>query len=484
MKKSITKNYLYNMSYQILKIIIPILTTPYLSRVLGAESIGIYSYTLSIVTYFILFGALGTLLYGQREIAYVQDDLKKKSIKFWEIFILRVVTLTVSSIIFYITFCVNNQYELYYKILILELIANIIDISWYFHGLEEFKKTVIRNTIVKLISVILIFFVVKSSNDLYKYFIIYVLSNLIGNISLWMYLPKYIRKINFRELNIIQHIKPTVCLFIPQIAIQIYTVLDKTMIGAIIPDKAETGFYEQSEKIVKLLLTIVTSLGTVMLPRIANTFAHGNKEKVKSYIKNTLNFVFCLSLPLMFGIIVISKEFVPVFFGIGYDKVAILLKVISPIILMIGISNVIGNQFLITTKRQKEYTISVTVGAVTNLILNLFLIRSLASIGAAIATVIAEITVTAIQLYFIRKEISIKEIIQCGKNYFFASIIMFFICLFIKNIVIADMLSIAIQVCVGVSIYFSILILRKDQFIYKIIEILKQKIFRRNYDNV
>lgn len=477
MKKSITKNYLYNMSYQILKIIIPLLTTPYLSRVLGAESIGIYSYTLSIVTYFILFGALGTLLYGQREIAYVQDDLNKRSIKFWEIFILRVVALTISSIIFYITFCVNNQYKFYYKILILEVIANIIDISWYFHGLEEFKKTVIRNTIVKIISVILIFFLVKSPSDLSKYFIIYVLSNLIGNISLWMYLPKYIRRINIRELNIIQHIKPTFTLFIPQIAIQIYTVLDKTMIGAIITDKAETGFYEQSEKIVKLLLTIVTSLGTVMLPRIANTFAQGNKEKVRSYIKNTLNFVFCLSLPIMFGIIVIAEEFVPIFFGKGYDKVVILLKVISPIILMIGISNVIGNQFLITTKRQKEYTISVTAGAVINLVLNLFLIIRLASIGAAIATVIAESIVTAIQLYFIRKEISIKEIIQCGKNYFFASIIMFFICLIIKNIVIPDMLLIVIQVCVGVSIYFSILILRKDQFIYKIIEILKQKIF-------
>lgn len=272
-KQSITKNYLYNLFYQILIIIVPLFTTPYLSRVLGAEAIGIYSYTLSIATYFILFGSLGVAMYGQREIAYVQDDKEKRSKIFFEIVIMRFITLGISLLLFYFSFCTQGDYRVYYKILILEIVANSLDISWFFQGLEEFKKTVIRNTVVKLVSIICIFTFVKSANDLSKYFLIYVLSTLIGNISMWMYLPKYLKKIRRKELKILKHVKPTAVLFIPQLATQAYTVLDKTMIGAMVADKSEVGFYEQAQKMVKLLLTIATSLGTVMVPRMASTFA-------------------------------------------------------------------------------------------------------------------------------------------------------------------------------------------------------------------
>ena len=139
-KKNIAKNYLYNLGYQILALILPLITTPYLSRVLGAENIGIYSYTLSITTYFILFGSLGVSMYGQREIAFVQDDLKKRSCTFFEIFIMKCITLSISLWLFYLSFCLDGQYHLYYRILILEIIANIVDISWYFKGWRNLKK--------------------------------------------------------------------------------------------------------------------------------------------------------------------------------------------------------------------------------------------------------------------------------------------------------------------------------------------------------
>lgn len=314
MKTSITKNYIYNLTYQILVLIVPLITAPYVSRVLGAENIGIYSYTISIATYFILFGSLGVAQYGQRQIAYEQKKGKKLSKTFWEIVILRFITMAISMITFYFTFVNGEQYQVYYKILLLELLANCFDISWFFQGLEEFKKTVTKNIIVKLISVISIFVFVKNSNDLGIYFWIYVLSTLIGNLSLWIYLPRCLRKIKIKQLNIFQHVKQTIGLFIPQIAIQVYTILDKTMIGAIIPDKSEVGYYEQSQKIIKMLLTVVTSLGTVMLPRIASTFASGEKEKVTTYMKKSFNMVFLLAFPLMFGIIAVSKSFVPIFF--------------------------------------------------------------------------------------------------------------------------------------------------------------------------
>ena len=323
-QKSISKNYLYNLFYQILVIVMPLITTPYLSRVLGAEAIGIYSYTLSIATYFILFGTLGISLYGQREIAYVQEDDKKRSITFWEILFLKIITMTISIFIFWVTYGMYGQYKIYYRILVIELISQCIDISWFFQGIEEFKKTVIRNSIVKLIFAICIFMFVKSPNDLIKYIVIIAGANLFGNMSLWMYIPKYIQKVAIKDLHVFKHLKPTILLFIPQIAVQIYTVLDRTMLGIIIEDKSEVGFYEQAQKVVKLLLTLITSLGTVMVPRMASTFAKGDKEQLKKYMYSSFSFVFFLAFPIMAGLILISGEFVPIFFGQVYEKSPVL----------------------------------------------------------------------------------------------------------------------------------------------------------------
>lgn len=464
-KKSIAKNYIYNLSYQILVIILPLITAPYVSRRLGAENIGIYGYTLSIIAYFILFGALGVSMYAQREIAYVQNDVKKRSKIFFEIIIFRCITMSISIVTYYIFFIKGTQYQLYYSILAVELISTCLDISWFFQGLEEFKKTVTRNIIVKLLSFVCIFIFVKNANDLPMYFIIYVASNFIGNISLWVYLPQYIQKIKINELNIFRHIKPTLGLFIPQIAVQVYTVLDKTMIGNMIENKSEVGFYEQAQKIIKLCLTIVTSLGIVMVPRMASTFANGDKEKIKEYMKGSFRFVYFLAFPIMFGLIAISKRFVPLFFGEGYDDVVNLINVISPIIVFIGISNIIGTQYLLPTKKQKAYTISVAIGAIVNFILNIFLIRKFGALGASIGTVIAEFCVTFIQILSIKEEFKIREIMLLGKNNIIASIVMF-ICIFIIGRYIQNpYLSCTVQILIGFGIYVFILFLLRDKFV-------------------
>lgn len=479
-KKSVLKNYIYNLSYQILAILLPLITTPYLSRVLGAENIGIYSYTISITTYFILFGSLGVGMYGQREIAYVQDKKDKRSKIFFEILLMRTITLFISIIIFYFTFCLSGQYSMYYKILLLELLATVIDISWFFQGIEEFKKTVIRNMIIKLIGVVCIFAFVKSVNDLNKYLFIYVLSNFFGNLVLWFYVPKYIEKINLKELNIKRHIKPTIVLFIPQIATQIYTVLDKTMIGIIVSDKSEVGFYEQAQKIVKLCLTIATSFGTVMVPRIASTYANGEKEKVKQYMNKSFSFILMLAFPLMFGLISISNNFVPLFYGDGYDKVAILICTISPIIIAIGLSNVIGTQYLLPTKQHSKFTISVVCGAMVNFLFNLLLINKYQSIGASVATVIAEISVTAVQFYLVKDEIKFIDVVKLSYRYIIASLIMFLCSLFISFIIANGIVSIVIQIIVSVFIYFGILFILKDSMLLEKIGKLKFKLLKKS----
>lgn len=472
-RKSITKNYIYNLMYQILVILVPLITTPYLSRVLGAEKIGIYSYTISVATYFILFGSLGVAMYGQREIAYVQNDKYLRSKNFYEILIMRSITLGISLVVFYFTFALNGEYSVYYKILMLEILANGIDISWFFQGLEEFKKTVIRNAIVKIASAILIFILVKSQNDLIKYFFIYVMSNLLGNITLWISLPKFVQKVDIKELNYFKHFKPTLSLFIPQIAVQIYTVLDKTMIGAIIEDKSEVGFYEQAQKIVKILLAIVTALGTVMVPRMASTFAKGDTNKIIEYMNKSFKFVLFLAIPLMFGLISISNKFVPIFYGQGYEKVVYLINISSPIIIFIGLSNAIGTQYLLPTKMQKEFTISVTIGASINFILNTILIKYYYSVGASIATVFAEMMVTSIQFYLVRDVFKIKDILRISRKYFVASVAMFVVSIGISIAIKSNVLSILIQVCSGCIIYFVILIILKDELVLEGIKKLK-----------
>ena len=477
-KKSVIKNYIYNLSYQILILIVPLITTPYLSRVLGAENIGIYSYTLSVTTYFILFGSLGVAMYGQREIAYLQDNRKDRSKAFIEILIMRFITLGVFFIIFHFTIVLNGNYKMYYRILMLEFFANSIDISWFFQGLEEFKKTVSRNIIVKIISVIMIFILVKNQDNLKEYFIIYVLSNLIGNVTLWMYLPKYIEKVKLKELHIFRHLKPTIGLFIPQIAIQIYTVLDKTMIGTIISDKSEVGFYEQAQKIVKILMAIATSLGTVMMPRIAATYAKSEINKVREYMNKSFKFILMLAFPLMLGIISVAYHFVPVFYGEGYEKVIVLLCVISPIIVLVCLSNVTGNQYLLPTKQQNKYTISVVIGAIVNFILNLLLIKSWASVGASIATVIAEFSVTTTQFILIRKEIKLSNVIKISYKYMLSSVVMFLFSIVIGLLVKSNFIAVSLQVIVSVFIYFMMLIVLKDQMIFEGIKIIKNKFLK------
>ena len=476
-KKSVTKNYMYNLIYQVLVLILPLVTTPYISRVLGAENIGIYSYTTSISAYFILFGSLGVALYGQREIAYKQGNKKDYSKTFWEIVIFRAITIFISIIIFYLTFARGDSgYSLYYKILILEIIGNCIDITWFFQGLEDFKKAVIRNLIVKIVSIVCTFTFVKSSGDLWIYFMIYVSSILIGNGSLWLSIPKYIEKVNRSELKIARHLRPTIMLFIPQIAIQVYTVLDRTMIGAIITDKSEVGYYDQSQKIIKMLLAVITSLGTVMLTRISNNLANGEKEKVKAYMKKSFRVVFMLSFPMIFGIFAVSGVFVPLFFGQGYERVIILMNVISPILLLIGLSNVTGTQYLLPTKRQREFSISVICGAIINFIMNISLIWNYGAVGASIGTVIAEFTVTAIQVYFVRHDFNFKEILKSSKNYLISAITMFAVCLILVQILTNSLVSLFIEVAVGVIVYGIMLIILKDEFVMDILGRIRNKL--------
>ena len=464
-KKSLTKNYIYNLIYQVLTLILPLITTPYVCRVLGAEAIGIYSYTYNTLSYFLLFGALGVALYGQREIAYVSDDISKRKKVFLEVFICRFTTIAIAVVFYYFFLMRTGVYKVYYSIWVLELIALAFDISWFFQGLEDFKKTVTRNVIVRLVSVSLIFIIVKTPQDLIKYITIYSIADLVGNLSLWLYVPKHIKGVKIEKIRAYSHIPAIILLFIPQIASQIYNLLDKTMIGRIIVDKAEVGFYEQGQKVIRVLLTLVTSLGIVMIPRMANTFASGDKEKTIDYIKKSFRFVFFLAFPIILGLMSISSIFVPLFFGPGYEKVIVLINVIAPTILLTGMANVIGTQYLLPTKRQREYTISIVIGLIINFILNYIFIHLYNSIGASIATVLSELVVVAVQFKIIKNDVRAKDIIKLSYTYLFSGVIMLGASMSIKILLGPSLKTMVIQIIVAILVYVGMLWCLQDEYL-------------------
>lgn len=469
MKKSIAKNYIYNLIYQMLTILLPLVTTPYLSRVLGAEPIGIYGYTISIVTYFILFGTLGLSMYGQREIAYKAQNKKERSKIFWEIIIIRTITLSISILLFYLIYGRTGDYAIYYRILIIQLAANLFDISWLFQGIEEFDKTVVRNLIVKILSLVLIFVVIKTPADLWKYFAIFAGAELFGNASLWLYLPKYVEKVKTKELKFKNHIKPAISLFLPQIAIQIYTVLDKTMIGLITDDMVEVGYYEQAQKIVKATLTIISALQIVMNSRIANAYALNDKKEIKECLTKSFNFVWFLAIPMMFGIIAVAPKFIPWYYGDGFDGVIGIMIATAPILIAIGLNGVSGIQYLIQVGKQNIFTMSVTIGAIVNVILNIILIHFFNGVGAAISSVIAELAIFAIQLKYFKEQFTLLEILKLSVKCWVSGIVMYTVIAALVNFMEISIINTMIQVIIGGIVYLLMLTLLKYQFLKDLI---------------
>lgn len=477
-KKSVKINYFYNLIYNLLTLLLPLLTTPYLSRVLRVENIGIYGFTNSIVTYFVLFGCLGTTLYGQREIAYVQDDKEKQSKVFYEIFFVKLISMFISILLYGFSFCLDGTLSLYYQILLIYLVANVFDISWYLQGIEEFDKTVIRNLIVKVLSIILIFVLVKKPDDLWIYFTIFAGSELLGNITMWIYVPKYLNKPNFKKLNLKKHLKPILMLFIPQIAIKVYTVLDKTMIGVISGNMNDVGFYEQGQNIVRALIVIITAYGTVMASRIAYTYKNSDKKETIKYLKSSFRFSWLLGIPLMLGTIAVADKLVPWFFGDGYDPVSNIIKFTSPLIIAIGLNNVLGMQYLVPIGRQKDFTTAVVIGALSNFVLNNILIRLFGTIGAVIASVLAETIILIYELYVTRKEFNWLMIFNGVFKYLIAGIIMFIVIYNIELHLGVSLLNTFIVFINGVITYFIMLLLLRDSYILDNLNILLKKVKR------
>ena len=473
-RKSVKVNYIYNLVYQILLLLTPFITTPYVARVLGVSGVGAYSYTTAVVSCFILIANMGTSYYASREIAYYQNDIEKRSRIFWEVIILRCI-MTVVSLGIYWGITHNSEYATVFAIQTITIVAVLLDVSWFFTGIEEFKITVTRDTMVKVVSIAFIFLFVKDRNDLWIYVLGIVGAAFLGNASFWLYLPKFIKKYPINQLKPFRDIKIVLQLFIPFVATQIYTTLGKVILEHFDPTAMENGYFEQSEKIVKISLALLTTLGTVMVPRYAYLFKNEKWEEIQRYLKKGFSFVWMIGIPICLGIISISNSFVPWFFGEGYGKVITLLYVFPFVVLSIGLNNVLGIQYLIPTSRQNHYTLTVVIGAIINVIVCFILIPRYFSLGAVIAFVLAETSIAILQIIILKKEIPLRTILGTAKKYLVAGMLMFLVTSILGMYVPETAGGTAIVVIVGGTIYGGMLLILKDEFVLEFLSSILNK---------
>ncbi len=473
---SIKKNFVFSLLNQIVAIAIPLIVTPYTSRIFGADGIGINSYTTANVTYFMLFCMLGISGYGQRTVAIVRDDRQETSKVFWELQIIHFVTFVLCSIGYLVLIFNSIGYRIYYIAQYTMLVSSFFDITWFYQAYERFDFIAIRNFFIKLSVLIAVFALIHTKEDLALFIFINGISTVVSNLTLWFGLGKRIQKIDIHELNCMRHMKDIMIFFIPTIAASVYSILDKSVINWVTHDDAQNGYYEQAYKILQICNVLVQTLATVSAPRMSNIFANGSAEEFKARLNKALHFMLLLAMPVAFGVCAVARTFVPVFFGEGYEPVVSILYVFMPLVVVLGFSVYLDGMYLIPSGRRLQSSFAVIAGSCTNLILNFVLVYYKGAFGAAIATLLTEILVSTIMTIMSRKMI---DWIALGKTiirYLACSALMFVIVHFVSRIPMAEFMSLIVQIVCGVVSYFVILLVLKDDMLMDYLKLLKTKV--------
>lgn len=471
----IIRNYLYNASYQVLILITPLITVPYVARVLGPTGVGVYSYTNSIITYFVLIGTIGITVYGNQQVAFHRDNAYERSKTFWEIELLQLINVCLTFLVFGVFLLLDHRYRLFMVFQSFQLLAGAFDVSWFFMGIEDFRKTVFRNTLVKLATLAAIFIFIKTSSDLGLYILILALSQLLGNFTLWPYLKNNVVKVKIKNLKIFHHYLPALMLFVPQAANLVYQQVNKTMLGNL-DTVNSVAYYDYADKLIKTVLAVVTATGIVMLPHMANLFVKGKLAEIRKYLYKSFEFVSFIAIPLAFGIAGIATKLAPFYFGADFKVSGLLLMIEAPVIILIGWSNVIGQQYMMPTKQIPKYTKSVILGAIVNVILNVPLIIEFGAVGAPIATVVAELVVTSYQIFSVRNQLEIRLLFTDFGKYFVAGLIMFFVVYILNVSMEISVFNLLLQILEGSLIYVGALFVLQPKIVVEGLLLIRQKI--------
>lgn len=456
---TLKKNLGYQTLYQLLNTCLPLVTSPYLARVLGAAQQGVFSYTQSIVNYFTLFAMLGIVNYGTRTIAACGENREKRTVSFWNIYAIQfVASFAAMGIYGSYLFLICGENILIAWIQGLYILGSLLDINWLFFGVEEFDVTVKRSMIIRIASVVGILVLVKSPEDLWIYTIIMAGSTVLSNGILWWFVPKLvdldgIRRIKF--LNVRTHIKPVLILFVPLIAMSVYHIMDKTMLG-ILSSYEQTGFYYNADKIINIPIGIITGIGTVMLPRMSALEELGKKSESEKLFEMSVEMVIMLSSAMAFGISAVAKEFTPLFFGNGFDACILLMIVLSPVLIIKSISQTIRMQYLIPTHRENIFIQAVFAGAIVNFIVNSALINKYGALGAVIGTLTAELVTCVWQCWKIKKDINIARLLSKSICYLVFGFGMMVSVRLVANVFSNRIMGILLEICTGGLVYLTL----------------------------
>ena len=399
------KNYSYNFLYQIISVVIPLITAPYLARTLGPNEIGIYSYVNSIAILISTISMLGIFNYGNRQIAYVRDNKELLSQTFWSIMSTRLILGIIGTFAYFTLILLSNNYKIYFTIYYTYILANIIDCTWIYVGLEDMKWAVLKNSLTKIISLLGIFIFVNTPNDTWKYILLMGSSVLLSNVLAYSQLRTYVKKPRFIFKHSLNIIKESFYLFLPSLATTVYMQCDKIMIEFITKENFQISFYDYSEKIVVIPLTFITVLNAVIMPRLANEYANHNTNNIEKLVNNSLNFSLFFAIPMTLGMSVISEKLIPWYLGSDFIPTISAIKVLSPIIIFNSISGVFGSQYFTATNQINKLLISQVSAVFINIISNILLIPKYGFIGACITTVISSVVCSSIQ-YIATKELN------------------------------------------------------------------------------
>lgn len=409
MTRTVKHNFIWSSSYQALLIAVPLVTVPYVSRVLGVEQIGVYSYTCSIASYFALFATLGMGKYGVRLIAQAGDDRLERSHRFWSAWAAQLCVALPACAAYLIYSCIDPAGGTTIALIWgLSVASSALDISWLFFGVEEFRVPTMRNLVSKAVSVVAIFLLCKTRDDLWAYVLSTSLAALANVVLVLPFARKYVDFSMPRWSDIRRHFLPNLRLFAPVIAVSLYMSFDKILLGAI-SGMEQTGYFEYADKIARMPLTVVTALCTVMLPHMTAKLAAGERDGAIEILGTSLWLVLATVVGVAFGVIAITPELVSVFLGPGYEPCVFVIPVVAAALPIISGSNVLGEQYLLPTCSDTSYTRSVWAGAIVNIALCLGILRPLGALGAAIATVVTESVVLAFQCWVVRKDLPLRR---------------------------------------------------------------------------
>lgn len=484
-KDSLKKNFIYNMLSQLVTLLVPLISTPYVSRILHEDGVGQVSFSLAMVSYFTLFASLGFASYGQREIAKYQNDLEKQSVIFHEINISRFLTTILVQFIFIIIFFTigfGEKYNLLILVSSINIISVIFDISFYYQGIEKFKIITLRTIILKLLGLIGILIFVKNENDTWIYILCTCLSTFVSNIVMWPSALKRVGLKNIKKINIWKHFLPSFLIFLPTLATTIYSVLDRTMIGYLAPNPDyANGCYEQAYKINSMALIPMAVIASILIPRNAYDYQHNNTNELKEHIYFSSRMAWFLGLPIIIAFFVLSKNLSYWFLGEGYDSVPNLLIIMSFRMIFSGFGTVFGTILFIPIGKEKYSTYATMVGAFLNFILNLILIPKYGAVGAATTTVVTEFIVTFVLCVFVFKSkiVSLKKCFIVAIKYLIAACIMFIPIYLTQKKMNYSILSFCIISIEGFIIYIICLIIMKEKMTCSVLNYLINKL--KNY---